>query len=378
MKLVLHIGSGKTGTTSIQNFFYSNAKSLISLGVLYPVNKSVAPNHILLPAGFVKDNSILIPHNQFYLGDFKKYKQDFVRFKHALNSDIEKYQPNVLVMSAEQLFRDFSAASAINFRDFLKPYFDEIVVVAYVREPVSDYASRISQKMRTGTLIELPKVRDIRSVLDYYENQFPGCIRVNAFDRSQLKDGDVVTDFVSKYVPEASELIGVIKPSSYNESLPEELLFKLQAERLKFQPIGNRPTMSTSAFIAKITKAYNKIAPTKQYGKVRLNLKVEEYLRASATDYLWLKNKYGVTFRSLDYDKIQLPQEHLGNCSILSDIVIMNDSSSATLDKIVPSTSAIACFMRTKRYTLFCQLMRVYRIFIAQGWLGKLKRRFSS
>lgn len=374
MKLVLHIGSGKTGTTSIQNFFVSNAEKLKDVGVLYPVNKSVAPNHILLPAGFVRHNSIPIPHNRFYLDDFDKYQNDFIRFKHALDNDIKRTQPKVLVLSAEQLFRDFSEVSAIEFSEFLAPYFDEIIVVAYIRDPVSDYTSRISQKMRTGGLVFSPVVRNVRSVLEYYESQFPGCVRVNAFDRDQLIEGDVVTDFVSKYVPEALSLLNANKPSSYNESLPQALLFCLQKTRISFQPAGVRPRIETSALISVITKNYMKTYSAGKNDKLKLRPDVDAYLKASAADYLWLKSRYAVVFKNLDYENINLPQESLSSCTGLSDIVIMNDSS-VTLDNIVPSVSVIANFVRTKRYVLYCQLMRVYRIFIARSWLGKLKRR---
>lgn len=375
MKLVLHIGSGKTGTTSIQNFFVRNADKLKEVGVLYPVNKSVAPNHILLPAGFVKHDSISIPHNRFYLDDFDKYKNDSIRFMHALDSDIRKTSPKVLVMSAEQLFRDFSEVSAIDFSEFLAPYFDEIIVVAYVRDPVSDYTSRISQKMRTGGLVFSPVVRNVRSVLEYYESQFPGCVRVNAFERDQLTDGDVIRDFVSKYVPEALGLLNTNKPSIYNESLPQELLFCLQQARIQYQPVGIRPEIKTSAFISVMTKNYMKTHAAEKSSRLKLKPEVEAYLQASADDYFWLKNKYGVTFKNLDYESIKLPQETLGNCTGLSDIVLMNESSLAVLDSIIPSNSAISCFLRTKRYILFCQVMRLYRIFVARSWLGKLKRK---
>jgi hypothetical protein len=375
MKLVLHIGSGKTGTTSIQNFFVRNADELKKHGVLYPVNKSVAPNHILLPAGFVRNNSIPIPHNRFYLNDFNKYKKDFVRFMHALDGDIKNIKPDVLVLSAEQLFRDFSEVSEMDFSEFLRPYFDEITVVAYVRDPVGDYASRISQKVRTGTLMFPPIVRDVRSVLEYYESQFPGCVHVNAFERDQLINGDVVFDFISKYVTQALGTLQAAKLPSYNESLPVELLFKLQEQRLRFQPEGKRPEIETSAFISLMTRNFSEAYPAKKNGKLKLKPEIEDYLRQSAIDYLWLRDKYGVTFNSLNYENISTTESGFVNCSRLSEVALVDASLSEGLDHIIPSASVLANYIRTKRYILNCQLMRIYRIFIARGWLGQFKRK---
>jgi len=375
MKLVLHIGSGKTGTTSIQNFFVRNAKALRDKGVLYPVNRSVAPNHILLPAGFVRDNAIPIPHNRFYLDDFNKYKEDFSRFMQALDHDIEKQRPDVLVLSAEQLFRDFSTVSVLDFSALLRPYFDEITVVAYVRDPVSDYASRISQKVRTGGLMFPPAVRDVRSVLEYYESQFPGRVRVNAFERDQLVNGDVVFDFVTKYVPEALGTLQAKKLPSYNESLPVELLLKLQEQRLRFQPVGKRPKIETSAFISVMTKEFSRAYPAQKSGKLKLKPKVEDYLRQSALDYRWLRDQYGVTFNSLDYEQMCSAENGFVNCTRLSEVAMVDEASSAKLDHIIPRVSAFASYVRTKRYIVNCQLMRIYRIFLASGWTGQLKRR---
>ena len=375
MKLVLHIGSGKTGTTSIQNFFVRNTEELSAKGVLYPVNKSVAPNHILLPAGFVRSNAIPIPHNRFYLDDFKKYKDDFVRFMHALDSDIKKQKPDVLVLSAEQLFRDFSAVSALDFSEFLRPYFDEIAVVAYVRDPVSDYASRISQKVRTGGLMFPPVVRDVRSVLEYYESQFPGCVHVNAFERDQLINGDVVFDFVTKYVAEALDILQAKKLPSYNESLPVELLLKLQEQRLRFQPEGKRPEIETSAFISVMTRKFSEAYPAKKNGKLKLKPEVEDYLRQSAVDYLWLKDQYGVIFNGLNYENMKTIESSFADCARLSEVALVDDTTLVQLDHIIPPVSVFANYVRTRRYILKCQLMRLYRIFFACGWLGLVKRK---
>ena len=36
MKVVIHMGLHKTGSTSFQNFLHYNKKSLLSVGILYP------------------------------------------------------------------------------------------------------------------------------------------------------------------------------------------------------------------------------------------------------------------------------------------------------------------------------------------------------
>jgi hypothetical protein len=376
MKLVLHIGSGKTGTTSIQKFFVNNSDRLLEHGVFYPVKRSVVPNHILLPAGFVRHGSIAIPRSRFYLDSFDRFKKDYQKFKRALDLQLQKHKPNVLVLSAEQLFRDFSDKSTISLKDFLKPYFDEITVVAYVRDPASDYASRISQHISTGILMQPPAVRDVRAVLEYYESQFPGCVKVNAFERKQLIEGDVVADFVSKYVPEATSIYIANKPTVYNEGLPAELLLKLQEARLSFQPVGKRPQIETSALMSRIIKCYLKLYSRKGSGKVTLKQEVKDYLESSAVDYVWLRDSYGVAFNSLDYEKIGNIESKFSNYILLSDVATVSRSSLATLSHIVPSMLPLASFIRTQYFIWVGQLMRFYGMYLENSSLIRFARKW--
>lgn len=378
MKLLLHIGSSKTGTTSIQNFFVSNADKLLEKGILYPVKNSVAANHILLAAGFVRHNSIPIPHSRIYQENFDKYKSDFIRFKKALDKDIKNFKPKLLVLSAEQLFRDFSRVSAIQFSDFLRPYFNEIEVVAYVRDPVSDYTSRAAQQIRTGKLMRTPAVRDVRSVLEYYESQFPGCVRVNAFDREKLFDGDVVADFLTKYAPEAMDIYKASQPVVYNESLPAELLLELQEARLRIQPTGFCPKMKVLAELSRISKHFRDTHNVKTIDKLRLKPEIENYLTQSATGYLWLKDRYGITFKNLNYELIKPTEERYSDYTRLTDIAVVAEQPKTQLGFRSPVISIFSSCYGAMRYTFHWSWIRFYRMNLAYSWLGQAKRRFFS
>lgn len=375
MKLVLHIGTGKTGTTSIQKFFVDNSRKMLEQGIFYPVKRSVVPNHILLPAGFVKQGSIEIPRNRFYLDSVYEFNKDYQKFKFSLDRELEKHKPIVLVLSAEQLFRDFSNKSAISLKDFLEPYFDEITVVAYVRDPASDYASRISQHIRTGILMSPPALRNVRAVLEYYESQFPGCVRVNAFEREQLVSGDVVADFISKYLPNQISIYDANKPDILNEGLPAELLLKLQEARLLLQPVGKRPTIETSGLMSEIVKRYMKHYSRKGSDKVFLKQEIKDYLENSAVDYVWLKDKYDVAFKCLDYKKIQNIENKFANYTLLSDVATINKSLPIRLNHIVPSISPVSIFFRTKFFIYVGQLMRFYGMYLQNTTLFRFLKR---
>jgi len=56
MKLVLHIGWPKTGTSSLQAFCRSNRRELLKNGVLYPKSWLQGVGHHLFPTALMRDD----------------------------------------------------------------------------------------------------------------------------------------------------------------------------------------------------------------------------------------------------------------------------------------------------------------------------------
>lgn len=304
-KLILHIGHSKTGTTTIQNFCVRNHDALLQLGYLYPIKASPRPNHILLPAGFLKPEYLRVRPDQVYRGKVGWFIQEYQRFINSLISDIELYRPHTVILSAEQLFEDYSGKSKKGLSDFLSDYFSEVKVVVYVRSFVKDYLSRISQYIRTGILSIQPKVRDLRAVLEYYEAQFPGQLEVQPFEHRQLVDGDVLHDFLANYVPEAASLLKDYRYKSANMALPWGLLQALRQIRLDVQPEGDMPKLQTRMLITMLKREYLS-SNSKVQHSVKLKQEIEQQLWAMASDYLWLRNHYGIVFKDLDYSLLPI------------------------------------------------------------------------
>lgn len=305
--LILHIGHGKTGTTSLQNYLYRNAIDFRRLGYLFPTRNSVRENHILLPAGFVRGEGFHIAHKQIYLNNFKRFERDFKRFWAALVADIDEFSPHTVILSAEQMFRDFSATSRIPLAEFLGEYFSDVTVVAYIRSPAPDYFSRLAQRLKTGSKVPDLAARKIRGVIEYYEGQFPDRVRLHPFDRQQMNAGDILQDFISRYVPEALSLVKKPNSKDANTSSPWPLLRGLRELRLRVQPNAEAPSFSTRARVSVAALDYNRLHPEKQKFDVRLLPDVEDFLQRSAVDHLWLRDRYGVVFSDLDYAQIDNP-----------------------------------------------------------------------
>jgi hypothetical protein len=303
-KLLLHIGHSKTGTTALQQYLAGHAQELLSHGYLYPTRGSVRVNHLTLPAGFVTPeyNSY---HRQIYHNDFSAYQRDFRRFWELLGNDIRRYSPHTVIISAEQLFRDFSDISRLPLSELLGQYFSDVQVIAYIRSPAPDYLSNIAQQIRAGFRVIPPRLRKIRRTIEYYQLQFPGCVALHPFDRQQLVGGDIVQDFISRYIPPAVSMLEVKKAGSANTSLPWPLLVGLEQIRRRAQPDLEAPSLATRARIYMAIKFYAWSPARKLESRVRLRPEVEDFIRRSAVEHLWLKQQFGIVFADLDYSVIE-------------------------------------------------------------------------
>ena len=56
MKIIIHMGLHKTGSTSFQNFLHSNRKALINFGILYPDIDNNEESHWQLPNQLIRNN----------------------------------------------------------------------------------------------------------------------------------------------------------------------------------------------------------------------------------------------------------------------------------------------------------------------------------
>lgn len=123
-KLFIHIGSPKTGTTTLQKFLYDQRGALAREGVLYPeggIKRSA--HHILGAAVFPGRGSRL---------DAGVTREDALDSSvKAIRAQVDEQNPHTVILSTEYLWGYLSPA---NVRKLLAPFRDfEIHVVLYVR-----------------------------------------------------------------------------------------------------------------------------------------------------------------------------------------------------------------------------------------------------
>lgn len=230
----IHIGMHKTGSTSIQHSLNGYDDGRLAYLALSEPNHS----HDLMDMFLEKGRATVwqpIPGGSLEAQRERLYAQVEAQFSET-NKDF--------VISSEELWRRFAPAHVAAVCDYLRTFFDRLVVIVYLREPYSFLARSIQ---------EVSKSRDIfamgyheyfplyRTRLEpWLENVGAENMQFVLFDRSALIGADSVSDFVTRVGADPT----TARPTNANASLSAEGVALLQyAMRLRQpgpQTISNR------------------------------------------------------------------------------------------------------------------------------------------
>ena len=146
MKCILHIGTEKTGSTSIQDFLHSNKNILRKLG--FSQSEKLGKTSRLLVAAFEEENEYFCkPRNILNKEIF------FNEIKENLKKEILKKSKNshTFILTSEHFHSRLKSPDEINeLYKFLNSLFSEIKVVCYFREQSQVHLSLYSTSLRVG------------------------------------------------------------------------------------------------------------------------------------------------------------------------------------------------------------------------------------
>jgi hypothetical protein len=231
LKAIVHIGTEKTGTTSIQRYLYQNRGKLKGAGFHF-LQSAGKRNNQALPAYCLDENR---PDDYFRNQGIQtlKQRQEFKRrFIKAFDSEIRGLPQHVttVIMSSEHFHsRIRTEAELDNLSELLTPYFDEIKIVCYLREQAATCKSYYSTSLKSGGTESfsefLERCRPENTYFNYHEmlaNWERGfgfeSLDVSLFLQERFLNGDLLDDFTAKI---DAALVGELdKPRAVeNESL---------------------------------------------------------------------------------------------------------------------------------------------------------------
>jgi hypothetical protein len=256
-EIFLHIGTEKTGTTSIQLFLDANHQTLNSLGFGYPKSLGGA-RQILLPAyargsarragkGFERLASAKLGGNVFH--------GERMRIAETLAEELAAYDPHIkkVILSSEYLHSRLQDPEELSrIEDLLAPLAHRVTVVAYVRRQdrvarslASTYAKGDDQRayevFRPVNPDNLPRYFDYFRLFEEYQKFVqPDKILVRVFDKRLWKNNDLISDFLSTIgIPSDADFTRLPQANSSLSPKAIEFLHHMVQHVPRFQ--GDRP-----------------------------------------------------------------------------------------------------------------------------------------
>lgn len=253
MKLILHIGTEKTGTTSIQTYLYENRDLLIESGFYIPKIFGKI-NHRKVPAYCVRAEKL----DEFHKSNHIVTEEQFIVFKQNLYKEIQdefKNLPNnihTVIISSEHFHSRLIFQDEVdNVQKLFAPFFSEIKIITYLRRQIELVTSLYSTDLKSGNIVpELNTFIKNRCVLQspyfnyvkflsLWENSFgKENLEVRLFEKTKLYENNLILDFsffnFGEHLKNMRE--NLIFPAKENESIApvgQELLLLLNQKKAK-------------------------------------------------------------------------------------------------------------------------------------------------
>lgn len=257
LDLVLHIGSGKTGTSSIQAFMHRNRAGLAELGWLYPLAPG-RKRHTRLGL-FLQPDHALDSRPSWSREDFSSPDAFREEFRRELFSEIEESGLSRVVFSDEALY-GCGEEPLRRLRQLVDPIARSVKLVVYLRRQDDHMVSRYQQVVKVGetrTLVERVHALDLKGTYDYYarlsawkQRVEPAEFVVRRFERDRFVGGSLYQDFLDAVGIDAraDDLTQILRA---NESLDAEQveflrilnIFRLENDAAAVLPAYNRSMM---------------------------------------------------------------------------------------------------------------------------------------
>lgn len=229
-RLILHIGTEKTGSTSIQEFLKTNRKQLRKDGYIVPttLGKDI---HFKLQ---------LMANSEHFVDSFwrnlglskntKLRRKTIKQWRKEFEKEVKGSKGKNWIISCETLHSRLTTKEDIKrLRRILEPLFVKIDIIVYLRDPLDLVVSRLNENVKSALPIEIPltshKGFDIcnhaETVKNWDGKLGPGELIPRLFTTDSVLNGNVVNDFciVCNINRSTMQL-----PTKKNKSMPEYCL----------------------------------------------------------------------------------------------------------------------------------------------------------
>ena len=233
MKAFLHIGTPKTGTTTIQKFLVKNLQLLQKELITCP--SMFGRNHQAIAFSFYESER----HDDLTRDICRKHSLDEenqksietlkLTFKSMLKKEINKKHNSKSfnwIFSSEDFYgRLKSELEVKNLKNFLYEIFEEVDIIVFLRDPLLNAISATSQRVKHGQNYNplLPhNFASHKSKLEKWVNIFGAkSIKARIFNKKYFKNNNIIHEFGDICEINEETIRKCQLPESQNESLSQ-------------------------------------------------------------------------------------------------------------------------------------------------------------
>jgi len=236
MKAIIHIGTEKTGTTTIQEFLNLNREKLLQQNIAYLKTPGLRNQRNLAVYAMTLDNIDNFIRAKELLSNERR-REWCESFFNTFQEEITSLDPSVqcVIFSSEHFHsRLKSTEEVFRLRHLLEPFFNDFEIIVYLRRQDQLALSSYSTKLKFGSIDKTVFSEKIDSENKYYnyytlirrwEEVFGKNMTIRIFDKDQFYSGDLLCDFmhIAGIKPDAS----FTTPGILNEKLSVEAQYLL-------------------------------------------------------------------------------------------------------------------------------------------------------
>jgi hypothetical protein len=293
-KLILHIGYGKTGTTHLQSAFQQNHTALLDQGVLYPIMRNGFTKHApLVPhIAALKNPS---PYHQIWaesdpISESRHHWEDTV-------AQISSAQPHTVVLSDESFINCHGRTAEM--AACLSPYFNEICAVAYVESPQKLFLKTMQQWLKTRGIANTGRAQPYRKQLSSFAANPVFDFQAHIYDVAGFPNGDILAHFTDLYCPEWPNIDAVHASGAKNRGFSAEAMSVAETYGAFLHEDNLAARIQKWSGVCRTIIAAD--AAVTGYERPKLLEPVADHIQRSHPDLLWLRDRFGLEFRDVDY-----------------------------------------------------------------------------
>ncbi|WP_460274214.1 hypothetical protein [Celeribacter sp. ULVN23_4] len=302
MKLIFHIGSHKTGTTSLQDFLSSVSPTLSAAGVAYPRPKADIPMHYALLSGLVPEADL--PRIARFSGTEQRRKFRKKRALAALRKIVAAGKHDTILLSSEEFFTPMAEEGLAHLKAELTAIgIQSFHFVAYLRQPSAFYRSWLQQTLKASYVPPLmtppPYERIFAPYLQVFGDQ---ALQLRLYPEVWPEGDDIIRDFCREVLSMDGLQAQAVAKSQLNQSLSAESIALMQSYRFAFlRSQEDRFTADSRSLGAVLSRLEKEFATT----KIRLHETVAQQIDADAAPLLWLRDTLSFQFPALAYERLE-------------------------------------------------------------------------